>query len=150
MKPQTSSGGYPRKRPTSCGNPAFSASFRRRQETHLPGSAGTYPYCSRIAFAVLCCRSAASFAGRQTYRSSRRHIGTTRKPLCCRRRLSDWKSCKPSKRLRGFESLALRQKPMKRNKFRRLSFFCLLPSLTTTKTTQDDVVTTKYFRTNRP
>ena len=41
----------------------------------------------------------------------------------------DWKSCKPSKRLRGFESLALRQKPMKRNKFRRLSFFafCSFP-----------------------
>ena len=34
-----------------------------------------------------------------------------------------WKSCKPSKRLRGFESLALRQKPMKHKMFRRLSFF---------------------------
>ena len=34
----------------------------------------------------------------------------------------DWKSCKPSKRLRGFESLALRQKPMEVKHFCRLFF----------------------------
>ena len=36
---------------------------------------------------------------------------------------SFWKSCKPSKRLRGFESLALRQKPMEVKRFCRLFLF---------------------------
>ena len=61
----------------------------------------------------------------------------------------DWKSCKPSKRLRGFESLALRQKPMKHKMFRRLSFFAFYPSPRRRKPTKTTSRRRNIFEGNR-